>query len=140
MAAACGTLLGTGLLAGVISFGGGNVATASLSGDAPGAIFYDDDGSGSYSARVIVDGVPLRMIVDTGAAHSSLSAQDFERLAQPKVRAGAGIYTAARVDVAGQSVRGLTLKVSPASSQSVIGLNLLRQLGPVTLAPGPHAD
>ena len=139
MAAACGTLLGTGLLAGVIRFGGGDVAAAPPSDNAPGAVFYDD-GSGAYSARVMIDGVPLRMIVDTGTAHSSLSARDAQRLAQRRQSNVGNMYTAVTVDVAGQTLQGLTLKISRASSQSVIGLNLLSKLGPVTLAPGPHAD
>ena len=139
MAAACGTLLGTGLLAGVISFGGGDVVPASPSGDASGAIFYED-GSGAYSARVMIDGVPLRMIVDTGTARSSLSAQDAQRLAQRRQNNAGNMYAAATVEVAGQTLQGLALEIRPDCSQSVIGLNLLSQLGPVSLAPGPHAD
>lgn len=139
MAAACGTLLGTGLLAGVISFGGGEVEAEVHNGNVTGALFHED-GDGAYSARVIIDGVPLRMIVDTGAAQSSLSLQDAARLGLPRRGAGVSRYAAAKIDIAGQTLQGFTLEVSQSSSQSAIGLNLLSQLGPVTLDPAQHSD
>ena len=134
MAAACGTLLGTGLLAGVISFGSGEVAAFPAERDTDVALFGQDQ-SGAYSALVIVDGVPLWMIVDTGAAQSSLSAQDAKLL--PRLEDNMAGYRAQTVDIAGHSLREQRLEISPTSNQSVIGLNWLAQLGPIMLAPAP---
>jgi len=141
MAAACGTLLGTGLLAGVISFGSGDHAAIPAGDALSGAVFVEDH-EGAYSARVIVDGVPVRMIVDTSAAQSRLSMQDAKRLffLAPHSGAARASYTASNVDVGGHRLHGMTLEISATSPRSVIGLDWLTQMGPVILAPGPSPD
>ena len=141
MAAACGTLLGTGLLAGVISFGSSDRAAIPASDTLSGAVFVEDD-EGEYSARAIVDGVPLRMIVDTSAAKSRLSMQDAKRLSLSLPDSGgtSTSYTAADVDIGGVSLREMPLEISSTSSRSVIGLDWLAQIGPVMLAPRRSPD
>lgn len=141
MAAACGTLLGTGLLAGVISFDSGDRATIPASDALSGAVFVEDH-EGAYSARVVVDGVPLRMIVDTSTAQSRLSMQDAERLSFPlqESEVAKASYTASNVDIGGHRLHEMTLQISSTSPHSVIGLDWLARLGPVTFAPAPRQN
>ena len=141
MAAACGTLLGTGLLAGAISFGSSDRAAIPASDSLSGAVFVEDD-EGEYSARAIVDGVPLQMIVDTSAAKSRLSMQDAKRLSLSLPHPGGKSvsYTASKVDIGGVSLREMPLEISSTSSRSVIGLDWLAQIGPVMLAPEPSPN
>ena len=141
MAAACGTLLGTGLLAGAISFDSSDGAAIPASDALSGAVFVEDQ-EGAYSARVIVDGVPLRMIVDTSAAKSRLSMQDAQGLSVSLPHPGGKSvsYTASNVDIGGVSLREMPLEISSTSSRSVIGLDWLAQIGPVMLAPEPFPN
>lgn len=88
--------------------------------------------------RVIMDGVPLRMIIDTGAVRSHLSLRDAQRL-RSDWRA-TDSYIAERVDAAGWSLRNVALEISPGAPHSVIGLDWLGQLGEIMLDPTAHTD
>ena len=143
MAAACGTLLGTGLLAGAVSRA--RVDPAAQAGDAAAAapstsppVIFRKDRGGAYRTRVVIDGVPLEMLVDTGATHSLLSEADARRVFQA-MPAGEGgplrWQEAASVRIAGRTLRYAKVGVMPSASMSVIGLDWLAGLGPILLEP-----
>ncbi|HWJ69176.1 MAG TPA: hypothetical protein VNS79_03905 [Sphingobium sp.] len=85
MAAACGTILGTGLLVGIISVQRCDTAIAGDIGPglSPATMLPEDmsrpDGHGHYRARVIVNGASLDMIGDIDAIDHVMAIPDARR-------------------------------------------------------------
>lgn len=96
-------------------------------------------------ARVVINGRPVDMIVDTGASRTLLSERDARRLfgGMPGVPAGRirtmngeqNLFTqpAHSVKLGGRLYRNLEAGVVEGGSLSVLGLDWLELAGPVTL-------
>jgi clan AA aspartic protease (TIGR02281 family) len=154
MAAACGTLIGTGLLAGAISLEScatpvnAGAARASVpETTAPLFTVFRRDPGGSYRARVMIDGVPLQMVVDTGAAASLLSERDARRVFEARdagrnraVVTLGGAHLVSRhevrsVEIGGKTLSNVPVGLAPAAPVSIIGQDWLAELGPIVLDP-----
>ncbi|MBN8829111.1 MAG: retroviral-like aspartic protease family protein [Sphingomonadales bacterium] len=159
MAAACGTLLGTGLLAGAISLESSAAPMDAVGASASGAgtstplfTVFRRDGGGAYRAVVVIDGVPLDMIVDTGAARSLLSEQDARRVFRARdaernrmvvTLGGAHLVNrqeARSVEIGGRTLLNVPVGLAPAATVSVIGQDWLAQLRPIVLDPREAAE
>ncbi len=101
----------------------------------------DRAADGFFYVRANVNGTPIRLLVDTGASHIVLTADDAKRLkldgrsdAGPSLTTAAGqvrtTWTTLRsVDVAGRRQTDVRAAVAPASLQvSLLGQNMLSNL------------
>lgn len=103
---------------------------------------------GLFYVHATVNGMPVKFVLDTGATLVVLTAQDARRLGLSGTSAGvtdsmetaAGTSSIARVTldrikVAGHSVDDVEAAVVPRGLKtSLLGQNLLAQLGPITLS------
>lgn len=109
---------------------------------------FDRAGDGLFYVRAIVNGVPVRFVLDTGATLVVLTPEDARRIGATG-RAGAqsdSMETAGgrsaieritldRVRLAGHAVTGVDAAVAHTGLKtSLLGQNLLSQLGPITLS------
>lgn len=124
----------------VAASGGTRAITAN-----PLAIVRGSDGMLHTIARI--NGVAVDMIVDTGASRTILSEHDTQRvfgtrtgLKRGRIRTLAGerdlqIQTAATVEIGRQSLGPLDTATVDGGEVSVIGLDWLGLVGPVTIGP-----
>jgi clan AA aspartic protease (TIGR02281 family) len=104
---------------------------------------------GHFVAPMIINGVPIRAIIDTGAAFSVLSAEDArstgaDRAVQREESAvGIGGYTrlsvarVASVEIGGQRLGGMTMRIGqPGIPYTLLGQPEIARLGRVTIEDG----
>lgn len=111
----------------------------------PLAMFKGSDGL--LHTLVRINGVQVDMVVDTGASRTILSTHDAQRLfpgdsgnRSGHIRTLGGdrelrVQTAARVEIAGQSFHQLEAGLVDDAPVSVMGLDWLALVGPITIAP-----
>lgn len=108
-----------------------------------------DSWGGHFVAPMIVNGVPIRAIIDTGAAYSILSTEDAhatgaDRAVQHEETAvGIGGYTqvgvarVASVEIGGQSLGHMTMRIGqPGIPYTLLGQTEIARLGRVTIEGG----
>lgn len=118
-------------------------AVTRLADDGTTRVQVGRDRFGHFSVEGLVDGVPVRFLVDTGASTVALSARDARRVGlepetlrydQPILTANGRAFAAAvtldAVSVGGIERRGLEASVSPpgALSQSLLGMSFVGSL------------
>lgn len=109
----------------------------------PLVLFRGQDGL--YHGRVVIDGVAVTMLVDTGATFSILSAADAARVfpgggSRPAglVRTFGGVRPfrlrrAAAVTIGGRRLENVEVAILDGAPVSVLGMNWLTSLGPIVL-------
>jgi clan AA aspartic protease (TIGR02281 family) len=108
-----------------------------------------DSWGGHFVASLVVNGVPVRAIIDTGSAYSILSADDAratgaDRAVQSEETAiGIGGYTrvglarVASVEIGGQSLGRMTMRIGqPGMPYTLLGQSEIARLGRVTIEDG----
>ncbi|WP_129586152.1 retropepsin-like aspartic protease family protein [Sphingomonas montana] len=108
-----------------------------------------DSWGGHFVASMVVNGVPVRAIIDSGAAYSILSAEDAratgaDRAVQREEAAiGIGGYTrvgvarVASVEIGGQSLGRMTMRIGqPGMPYTLLGQSEIARLGRVTIEDG----
>jgi aspartyl protease family protein len=127
------------------------VQAASAPETSSNALILHADAKGQFSTQATVDGLPLRMLVDTGATHCAFSEEDAERVGirvyerdfTHKIQTANGIVAAAYVRipmirVGAISVRDVEAIVVPRGrlSTSLLGMSFLRRLSDVNMNQG----
>jgi clan AA aspartic protease (TIGR02281 family) len=108
-----------------------------------------DPWGGHFVASMIINGVPIRAIIDTGAAYSVLSAEDAREtgadraVQREEVAVGIGGYTrvgvarVASVEIGGQSLGRMTMRIGqPGIPYTLLGQPEIARLGRVTIEDG----
>lgn len=119
---------------------------AAISGLSPVGIARGPDGL--FHMLVRINGVPVDMVVDTGASRTILSDDDARRVfpnesgeLQGRITTFAGerdlrLQTAASVEIMGREFGRLDAGLVDGAPVSVIGLDWLALVGPITIAAG----
>lgn len=109
------------------------------------------DTKGQFSTQATVDGLPLHMLVDTGATHCAFSEEDAERVGirvyekdfTRKIQTANGTVAAAYVRIPVIRIGAITVRdveavVVPRGrlSTSLLGMSFLRRLGDVNMSQG----
>ncbi|WP_380783675.1 TIGR02281 family clan AA aspartic protease [Sphingomonas sp. R86520] len=108
-----------------------------------------DPWDGHFVAAMTINGVPIRAIIDTGAAYSILSTQDAREtgadraVQREEVAVGIGGYTrvgvarVASVEIGGQSLGRMTMRIGqPGIPYTLLGQPEIARLGRVTIEDG----
>jgi clan AA aspartic protease (TIGR02281 family) len=108
-----------------------------------------DPWGGHFVASMIINGVPIRAIIDTGAAYSILSVEDAREtgadrtVQREEVAVGIGGYTrvgvahVASVEIGGQSLGRMTMRIGqPGIPYTLLGQTEIARLGRVTIEDG----
>jgi clan AA aspartic protease (TIGR02281 family) len=108
-----------------------------------------DPWGGHFVASMIINGVPIRAIIDTGAAYSILSPEDAREtgadraVQREEVAIGIGGYTrvgvarVAAVEIGGQSLGRMTMRIGrPGIPYTLLGQPEIARLGRVTIENG----
>jgi aspartyl protease family protein len=123
------------------------IAAVTLAAPTPasggGPVILEGNRFGHFQAEVLIDGVTLKMLVDTGASAITLTAEDAERAGihpfptdyKIDVNTANGISQVARVDLREVSVGSISVRDVPAlvmqsgaSSVSLLGMSFLQRL------------
>ncbi|QCB42688.1 hypothetical protein E5673_11000 [Sphingomonas sp. PAMC26645] len=108
-----------------------------------------DSWGGHFVASMMINGVPIRAIIDTGGAYSVLSAEDAREtgadraVQREEVAVGIGGYTrvgvarVASVEIGGQSLGRMTMRIGqPGIPYTLLGQPEIARLGRVTIEDG----
>ncbi|MBB5730857.1 retropepsin-like aspartic protease family protein [Sphingomonas prati] len=108
-----------------------------------------DSWGGHFVASLVVNGVPVRAIIDTGSAYSILSADDARATGadravhREETAIGIGGYTlvgvarVTSVEIGGQSLGRLTMRIGqPGMPYTLLGQSEIARLGRVTIEDG----
>jgi aspartyl protease family protein len=114
-----------------------------------GYMILDGDQAGHFHTDVLVEGVSLRMLVDTGATLVALSAEDADRAGihpfpndyKERVGTANGVALVARVELHQVSIGPITVRDVPAvvfqpgaTSLSLLGMTFLQRLSSFQVA------
>lgn len=127
--------------------GAGPAAAPQTSGPAGGGFAIDRDVGGQFHVQAMINDQPMRLIVDTGADGLALSETDartlgvapdpsgYTQVATTASGPGYGAHVHIdRLELGGRDLGSTDAVVIRGLSTSLLGLSVLRRLGPVTLS------